>query len=427
MKKPLTSAISFVSIAVGILAMLPAQNVLAQSSPAIVWSTNGHSTYHAITDLGFSGDGSLLVSGSSDQTAKVWSVSGPNLIRNLSIAGPDVGTLLSVAISSDGTLVGAGDGGGQRRVWRVSTGQRLWITLQANDSIAFAVSFHPSTNVLASVRDYRVRLQNSLSGQGLLWADPTDRDTFDVRFSADGMYFASGNGDNTASLYGMPTEVPVGPIPQTTNTHIRDFVGHSQPVMSVAFSPDGKFLATTSGDGTARLWNTTNGEQVRVIAGGGGTGVPISINEGVGRVRFSADGKTLLTSSNGTLRFWTVTDGKLILTYTNVGNGVFAVSPDGKHFAYGTGCSGSFCSIPNTNAAVVLARMPLFITEAAVRTNAFQLEWQGGTGLYHVEQSSDVVSSSWQVVAGPFTNTGLSVPLTNGNRFFRVRDANNAP
>lgn len=419
MKKPLTSAISFVTIAVGIFAMLPEQNVLAQSSPAIVWSANGHATYHAVTGLGFSGDGSLLVSGSSDQTAKVWSVSGPNLVRSLSIAGPDVGTLLSVAISWDGTLVGAGDGDGKSRVWRMTTGQRLWIAGMNNQSV-YSSAFNRSNNLFCAGRDVGFIVGDSQTGQGLGLVN--NRGVFDARFSPDGTLLAAGNADNTASLYGIPAVVS-----QPTNTFIRDFIGHSQPIMSVDFSPDGKFLATTSGDGTARLWNTTNGEQVRVIAGGGGTGVPISINEGVGRVRFSADGKTLLTSSNGTLRFWSVTDGKLIFTYTNVGNGVFAVSPDGKHFAYGTGCSGSFCSIPNTNAAVVLARMPLFITEAAVRTNAFQLEWQGGTGLYHVEQSSDVVSSSWQVVAGPFTNTGLSVPLTNGNRFFRVRDANNAP
>jgi WD40 repeat protein len=255
--------------------------------------------------------------------------------------------------------------------------------------------------------------------------DPTERETFDVRFSTDGMYYASGNSDNTASLYGMASGFPGGPIPQTTNTHIGDFVGHSQRVMSVDFSPDSKLLATSAGDGTARLWNTTNGVLLRTIEGGGGTGWPNPTDVGgvgVGRVRFSADGKTLLTSSNGTIRFWRVSDGKLLLTYTTAGNGVIAVSPDGKHFAYGTGVG----AIGETN-TIYLARMPLFVTGASVQPNGFQLEWQGGTGLYQVEQRTNGLSGPWEAIGVPITNLNLTVPLTNGSRFFRVRDAGSPP
>jgi WD40 repeat protein len=181
----------------------------------------------------------------------------------------------------------------------------------------------------------------------------------------------------------------------------------------VDFAPHGGLLATAAADGTARLWNPTNGAEVRVIAGGGGSEMPTLPD--AGRARFSADGKTLLTRSNSTLRFWRVSDGKLILTSTNVGNGIFAVSPNGKHFAYGTGTA-----IGNTNTTVVLARMPLLITEAAVRTNALQLEWQGGTGTYCVEQRTNLLDGAWEALAGPITNTNLTVPMTNASAFFRV-------
>ena len=135
-------------------------------------------------------------------------------------------------------------------------------------------------------------------------------------------------------------------------------------------------------------------------------------------MRFSTDGKTLLTSSNRMLRFWRVADGQLLLTYTNCGNGVFAVSPDGKHFAYGTGTGN-----PNdTNATVVIARMPLFITGASLGTNALHLEWQGGSGQYHVEQNTNGLTGPWETVAGPITNTNLTLPLaSNATRLFRVK------
>ena len=260
------------------------------------------------------------------------------------------------------------------------------------------------------------QINNGLPFENPPGPDLNERGVFDVRFSPDGTLLASANADNTASLFRMPE-----------GTLLRDLAGHSRPVMSVDFSPDGKLLATSAGDGSARLWNMTNNTVVRVIDGGGGTGVPIPVNEGVGRARFSADGKTLLTSSNGTLRFWRVSNGKLVLTYTNVGNGVFAVSPDGKHFAYGTGCSGTFCSIPDTNYTVVLARMPLLLTEAGVRTNTFQLQWQGGTGLYHVEQRTNGLAGPWEVIAGPMTNTNLTVPMTNSSSFFRVQSVDTPP
>ena len=281
----------------------------------------------------------------------------------------------------------------------------------------YSAAFNRSNNLFCAGRDVGFRVSDGQIGQGLQLIN--DQSVFDSRFSPDGTLLVVGNSDSTARLYGIPAAAS-----EPTNTFIRDFIGHSQPVMSVDFSPNGKLLATSAGDGTARLWNTTNGAQVRVFENGGGTGLSSSIfGFGVGRARFSADGKTLLTSSNSTLRFWRISDGKLLLTYTNVGNGVIAVSPDGKHFAYGTGIG----AINETNTTVYLARMPLFITEAAVRTNAFQLEWQGGTGLYHVEQRTNGVLGPWQVIAGPMTNTNLSVPLTNGSRLFRVQSVDGPP
>ena len=142
----------------------------------------------------------------------------------------------------------------------------------------------------------------------------------------------------------------------------------------------------------------------------------------MGRVRFSADGKTLLTSSNGMFRFWRVADGTLLLTYSTTGNGVFAVSPDGKHFAYGTGTG----AIGETN-SIYLARMPLFVTGAPAQPHGFQLEWTGGSGLYQVEQRTNGVSGPWEAIAGPTTNTNLSLPLTNGSRFFRIKNLETPP
>ncbi len=71
---------------------------------------------------------------------------------------------------------------------------------------------------------------------------------------------------------------------------------------SVAFSPDGRTLATSTFDNIARLWDVATGEQIAALRGGG--------QSGVHPVAFSPDGRTLATSADdNTARLWPVAQG----------------------------------------------------------------------------------------------------------------------
>jgi WD40 repeat protein len=110
---------------------------------------------------------------------------------------------------------------------------------------------------------------------------------FSVAFSPDGKTLASGSLDGQIELW----EVATGKLQATLK-------GHEDDVQSVAFSPDGKTLASASHDGTVKLWDVASGKEQATLSGH---------HFWVWSVAFSPDGKTLASGSyDRTVKLWDV-------------------------------------------------------------------------------------------------------------------------
>ena len=280
-----------------------------------------------VTSVAFSPDGSKVLTGSADETVRLWEVeSGSELHR---FAGHTA--IYSAAFSPDGSRIVTGSIDGRVSLWEIESGSELCRLEGYRDLVddvaslsfpewIYSAAFSPdgSRVVIGSI-DGRVSLWEAESGSELYWFKGHRGTVTSVAFSLDGSKIVTGSADETAGLW----EAEDG-------SELHRLVGHTGWVDGVAFSSDGSKIVTNSLDGTIRVWEVESGSELHRFAGH---------VEFVRSVAFSPDGSLVVTGSDDkTARVWEVESGSELHRFAGHTEGVTSVafSPDGSLVATGS-------------------------------------------------------------------------------------------
>jgi WD40 repeat protein/transcriptional regulator with XRE-family HTH domain len=326
---------------------------------AVVWS--------AVFSLG----DTRIATASADGTAKIWdAATGKEL---LSVEGSSYGTgsedgfVWYAALSPDGKLLATAGGDDIARIWDATTGEEL-LTLSGHQDDVFHIEFSPDGKRLVTVSpDGTAKVWDALTGEELLTINQGDgARPYWVTFSPDGSRIAVANTADTSQGWASIWDAATGEMLLTLPRHNAYFD-------SVAFSPDGTHIVTTSDDGALRIWDVNNGKELLTLYGQtanvanaayspDGTRIATAIGNnqvkvleaatgrelfilaghtrGVRTVGFSPDGARIVTASDdGTARIWNISPSRELLTMVNgsaiahpIGSSL-AYSPDGTRLA----------------------------------------------------------------------------------------------
>jgi WD40 repeat protein len=237
-------------------------------------------------------------------------------------------SLNCLQFSPNGGRLVAGGEDGLVKIWDATSGREIR-TLRGHTFPILGVAFSPDGKRLASAAGNRENNQDGVRkptvGELKLWNPDTGEEILPLRghtdsvngvaFSPDGKYLASTGTDRTVRVWDA-----------LTGKELSTLKGHSEMVLVVAFSPDGQYLASGGMDGAVKIWGAASGKEVVTLPGD---------SKCITSLAFDKDSRHLASVGlDQTVKLWDLESRKLARTFDARPDGFqLAFSPDGKLLA----------------------------------------------------------------------------------------------
>lgn len=235
----------------GVAAGKPAIIVRDIASGAVTKTLAGHEG--AITALAFSADGTKVISGSADKTARVWTLADSKEIAKF--AG-HTNTVTGVTFNSNAVQAITGSADNSLKSWTVADAKEV-ANFAGHAGPISGVAMTPNDQqIISASADQTVRLWNPAGQQtaAIAHGQPVSA----LALSRDGTKLAAAGADNTVKLYQLDGKL------------LFTLAGHTAAIKSLAFSPDHLRVVSGSADNTANVWEVATGsllETTPVAAG----------------------------------------------------------------------------------------------------------------------------------------------------------------
>ncbi|KAG2746005.1 WD40 repeat-like protein [Suillus brevipes Sb2] len=236
-----------------------------------------------VWSIALSPDGKKVVSGSEDGAVRLWDIDTCKVITKWTGHTDGVG---SVCWSRDGRRVLSGSNHGTARQWEVESGEtieNILASIKTGHESVYAVVYSPDMTLIATggwardvdVDEYSIKIWDAKTGKLVATLKGHTNDVLCLAWTKDGKSLISGSVDCSIRTWNTA---------KWKQTAVLD--EHTSVVHAIAISPNDRILATVSRDKAAQLWNLDNGQPISS---------PIQHADGVSCVSFSAGGKRLAT------------------------------------------------------------------------------------------------------------------------------------
>ena len=259
-----------------------------------------------VTAVVFSADGTLLATGSQDDTVKLWDTRTGKEIRTFIGHSEDV---TGLAFSPNGKYLASGSGHGIVKLWDTRNGQEL-SSLKAHQDKIMTMAFSPDSQTLVTGSwgyhkavsfQHPVKLWDVTTGRKLheFKAEVSTENKFSsgsqlncVTFSPDGQILAAGRHDGNIFLWNLERSL----------FKRQRLSGHGEEITALAFSSNGKMLASGGRDATIRLWDMDTGKLLHILS---------EHSDTISSLSFTKDSTQLISvSKDNTCKVWEVRTGQ---------------------------------------------------------------------------------------------------------------------